>query len=99
MLCGCFPFNPECAEEQMLREINAAEFAFSEPGWKKLSTAALELCRSLLARDPRHRPHVEDVLQHPFCASAVTHAFERERRPTLAMKDIDAALLQIEEGD
>ena len=81
----------------MLREINAAAFNFADPGWKKLSEDALDLCRSLLERDPEHRYHVEEVLQHPFCAGAVAHIFDRERRPTLAMTDIDAALLQIED--
>ena len=45
MLCGCFPFDSSQEEEELLRSINAAEFSFSDPGWKALSTDALDMVR------------------------------------------------------
>ena len=45
MLCGCFPFDSSQEEEELLRSINAAEFSFSDPGWKALSADALDMVR------------------------------------------------------
>ena len=40
-------------EEELLRTINTAEFAFNDPGWRKVSEEALDLVGQLLQRDPR----------------------------------------------
>lgn len=92
MLCGCFPFDPSQSEEELMRAINAAEFQYEDPGWKRSSEAALDLVKSLLTRDPADRLVIEEVLQHPFCAEAVAQAFELERRAALKEDALDAAL-------
>merc|ERR1712070_950012 len=74
MLCGCFPFETDVAEEDMLRAINAADFSFADPGWARVSEEALDVVTSLLQRDPLDRSVLEEVLQHPFCAEAVNEA-------------------------
>ena len=43
MLCGCFPFKASLPEEELLRAINTANFAFNDPGWRKVSEEALDL--------------------------------------------------------
>ena len=55
MLCGCFPFDSSQEEEELLRSINAAEFSFSDPGWKALSADALDMVSSLL--NPNSNPN------------------------------------------
>ena len=50
MLCGCFPFDSSQEEEELLRSINAAEFSFSDPGWKALSADALDMVRRVRVR-------------------------------------------------
>ena len=97
MLCGCFPFDPSQREDDLMRAINAAEFPFSDPGWKRSSEAALDLIKSLLTRDPADRLVIEEVLQHPFCAEAVAHAFELEKGAALKEDALDAALAALED--
>ena len=55
MLCGCFPFLTDLGEEELLRTINTAEFAFNDPGWRKVSEEALDLVGQMLQRDPLDR--------------------------------------------
>jgi len=100
MLCGCFPFDASLEDEAMLREIWAASFPFSDPGWSKLSADALDLVQQLLARDPLERPFLEEMLQHPFCASVVADTVQVAREGS--MKDaalVDAALAALDMGD
>ena len=85
MLCGCFPFETDCAEEEMLRAINLADFSFGDPGWAKLSQEALCLVRSLLQRDPRDRPVLEEVLQQTWCAETVNEAVRLSQSGTLSI--------------
>jgi hypothetical protein len=53
----------------------------------------------LRRRDPADRLVIEEVLQHPFCAEAVAHAFELERRAALKDDALDAALAELEDDD
>jgi len=99
MLCGCFPFDSSLEDERMLREINAASFSFSDPGWAKLSEDALDLAGQLLQRDPLERPFLEEVLQHPFCASVVADAVQIARAGSIKNADLDAALAALDVDD
>lgn len=94
MLSGCFPFNNSQSDEGMLRAINAAEFSFND---FSASQDARDLVGQLLQRDPLDRPFLEEVLQHPFCASAVQMAEQSVRRSTLKGCDFDNALAALEE--
>ena len=58
MLCGCFPFDSSQEEEELLRSINAAEFSFSDPGWKALSADALDMVRVRVRSTVRVRVRV-----------------------------------------
>mmetsp|Transcript_19490 Transcript_19490/g.53461 ORF Transcript_19490/g.53461 Transcript_19490/m.53461 type:complete len:285 (-) Transcript_19490:821-1675(-) len=97
MLCGCFPFKPDQGVEALLRDINAAAFAFDDPGWAKLSSSAIEMVKTLLARDPVDRPFLEEVLQHPFCVSEVTAAVGQTREDALKESDFDKALALLDD--
>ena len=92
ILCGCFPFTTSVSEEELLRTINIAEFAFNDPGWKKVSEEALDLVGQLLQRDPHDRPYLEEVLQHPFCSAALQEVMANEDSSSRA-QDLDAAAL------
>ena len=52
-----------------------------------------------LSQSVAHNAHRDGIgsLARVHTIGAVAHIFDRERRPTLAMADIDAALLQIED--
>mmetsp|Transcript_93418 Transcript_93418/g.280267 ORF Transcript_93418/g.280267 Transcript_93418/m.280267 type:complete len:231 (-) Transcript_93418:216-908(-) len=101
MLAGCFPFDSSLDDEAMLREVCLAAFSFGDPGWAKLSADALDLVQQLLQRDPNERPYLEEVLQHPFCASTVSDAINvaRANSAKLADRDLDAALEALDMGD
>jgi len=99
MLCGCFPFDSAAEEEEMLREINAAAFSYNDPGWAKVSEDALDLVQQLLQRDPLDRPFLEEVLQHPFCATAVSETVRIEREASMKSKDMEAALAALDLDD
>jgi len=99
MLCGCFPFDSSASEEDMLRAINAASFSYSDPGWSKVSEDALDLVQQLLQRDPLDRPFLEEVLQHPFCATAVSETVRIEREASMKNKDMEAALAALDLDD
>mmetsp|Transcript_21515 Transcript_21515/g.46285 ORF Transcript_21515/g.46285 Transcript_21515/m.46285 type:complete len:346 (-) Transcript_21515:272-1309(-) len=99
MLCGSFPFGASTDEEQMLRDINAADFKFEGVRYARLSASALDLMRQLLVRDPADRPCMEEVLQHAFCSGAVAEAV-RLRAASLRIDDYDQALDALEDdGD
>jgi len=97
MLCGSFPFETPSSEarngdvEQMLRAINAADFRWDGSRYARLSAPALDLVCQLLVRDPADRPCMEEVLQHEFCAHAVTEAV-RNREKAFQVTDYDRAL-------
>lgn len=97
MLCGCFPFKTDRGVDQLLRDVNAANFTFDDPGWAKLSPSALELVERLLARDPADRPCLEEVLQHPFCMGEVSRAVGHTREDALNEGDFDAALALLDD--
>ena len=98
MLTGYLPFSSHADdEEEMLREINAAEFDFEDPGWARLSADANDMVRSLLVRDPYDRPTVEEVLQHPFLSSAVQKAVMEAGEGVLKESDFDKALALLED--
>jgi len=101
MLCGCFPFPTGGAieEEELLRTINTAAFAFNDPGWRKVSEEALDLVGQLLQRDPLDRPCIEEILQHPFCASALQEAMEAEERRQKRLHDEKAHAAALAELD
>lgn len=101
MLCGCFPFKTaDVDDDELLRSINAAAFAFNDPGWRKVSEEALDLVGQLLQRDPLDRPPLEEILQHPFCTSACQEAMEAEEgRKVHDPSALDAALAAMDEGD
>jgi serine/threonine protein kinase len=95
----CFPFKASLPEEELLRAINTADFAFDDPGWRKVSDEALDVVRQLLQRDPTYRPFLEEVLQHPFCAETlqeVTAADESRRERFQDPQAFDAALAALE---
>ena len=92
MLCGCFPFITNKGADQLFRDVNAANFSFDDPGWKALSPSALEMVQTLLARDPRDRPFLEEVLQHPFLAGEVSAAVAGTREDMLGEDDFATAL-------
>jgi serine/threonine protein kinase len=96
MLCGCFPFDSSLPDEELLRAINAADFAYTDPGWARLSAEALELVGRLLRRDPEERPYLEEVLQHAFCAGAMQEAAVAESQITLPSNAFDAALDELD---
>mmetsp|Transcript_1617 Transcript_1617/g.2636 ORF Transcript_1617/g.2636 Transcript_1617/m.2636 type:complete len:347 (+) Transcript_1617:63-1103(+) len=98
MLCGCFPFEQSGETDQMLRDINAASFSFSDPGWARFSDEALDMVRLLLQRDPFDRPCAEEVLQHPFCEQAVQEAVNA-CGGRLRSVDFDQALAALEDDD
>jgi serine/threonine protein kinase len=64
MLCGCFPFTQDEDEDELLRTINAADFSFSDPGWKKVSEDALDL---VISPFPRPRPLGGRPAPPPLC--------------------------------
>ena len=101
MLCGCFPFQTSLPEEDLLRTINTADFAFNDPGWRKVSEEALDLVGQMLQRDPLDRPVLEEVLQHAFCADALQEvmAAEAALSSTMDEKSFDAALAALDSGD
>ena len=103
MLCGCFPFQTsDVDEEELLRTINTAAFAFNDPGWRKVSEEALDLVAQLLQRDPLDRPCLEEVLQHAFCAEALQEAMLAEEALRLRLVDEkahDAALAALDSLD
>jgi len=98
MLCGCFPFE-NSDDEDMLRAINAADFSYSDPGWSKLSEDALDMVQMLLQRDPLDRPFLEEVLQHPFCATTVSETVQVEREASMKTMDMEAALAALDVDD
>ena len=83
----------------MLREINAANFKFDDPGWAKISAEGRELVQTLLARDARDRLTVYGVLQHPFCAEDVGQAVSSARGSRLQSVDFDQALNLLDDDD
>jgi len=97
MLCGCFPFDSSEEEDELLRSINAADFSFSDPGWKKLSADALDMVSSLLKREPDDRFPLEEVLQHPFCAGVVSEQVRTTAENTF--HNFDKALAALEDDD
>ena len=103
MLCGCFPFTPSAEEEELLRTINTAAFAFNDPGWRKVSEEALDLVGQLLARDPLDRPFLEEVLQHPFCGEALQEAMLQDEVASpqrgLDAAAFDRALEELDDDD
>ena len=102
MLCGCFPFKTDAgSEDELLRTICTADFAFNDPGWRKVSEEALDLVQQLLMRDPLDRPCIEEILQHPFCASALSETMESEERLGSRLRDEKAheAALAALDGD
>ena len=86
-------------EEDMLREINAANFDFDDPGWAKISSDGRELVKTLLARDARDRLTVYGVLQHPFCAEDVNLAINTSRVSRLQSADFDQALNLLDDDE
>mmetsp|Transcript_50117 Transcript_50117/g.161403 ORF Transcript_50117/g.161403 Transcript_50117/m.161403 type:complete len:107 (+) Transcript_50117:314-634(+) len=101
MLCGCFPFETRGRPvDAVLRDVNAADFTFDDPGWSKLSPPALEMVRLLLCRDSRERPVLEEVLQHQFCGAALQEAVPCTRDDSLKDSDYDKALAALDsDGD
>jgi serine/threonine protein kinase len=99
MLCGCLPFDTSQPEEDMLREINGANFDFDDPGWAKISSDGRELVKTLLARDARDRLTVYGVLQHPFCAEDVNLAINTSRVSRLQSADFDQALNLLDDDE
>ena len=83
----------------MLREINAANFDFDDPGWAKISSDGRELVKTLLARDARDRLTVYGVLQHPFCAEDVNLAINTSRVSRLQSADFDQALNLLDDDE
>lgn len=99
MLCGCFPFDATLPDEELLRAINTADFAFCDPGWAKVSDEALDLVGQLLQRDPADRPFLEEVLQHGFCAAAMAEAAAAEGGVALPSNAFDAALDELDRDE
>ena len=83
----------------MLREINAANFDFDDPGWAKISSDGRELVKTLLARDARDWLTVYGVLQHPFCAEDVNLAINTSRVSRLQSADFDQALNLLDDDE
>lgn len=67
--------------------------------WAKLSPEALDLVGQLLQREPADRPFLEEVLQHPFCATVVADTIQIAREGSLKKADLDAALAALDMGD
>lgn len=53
----------------------------------------------LLQRDPLDRPFLEEVLQHPFCATTVSETVQVEREASMKTMDMEAALAALDVDD
>lgn len=61
MLCGSLPFDEE-SKSVLYDKILACKFNIP----KHVSAQASDLLRKMLIRDPLKRPHVDEILRHPW---------------------------------
>ncbi|KAK9807765.1 hypothetical protein WJX72_008555 [[Myrmecia] bisecta] len=69
LLCGRTPFD-DSNVPRILQNIEEGRWAFREWQWATISTAAKNLIRSLLKRNPKRRPSARELLQHPWVTGA-----------------------------
>ncbi|CDJ46330.1 CAM kinase, CDPK family TgCDPK1, putative [Eimeria brunetti] len=69
LLSGCPPFNG-ANEFDILKKVEKGKFTFDLPQWKKVSEAAKDLIRKMLAYVPSMRISARDALEHPWFKQA-----------------------------
>jgi len=65
LLCGWPPFHGETTQK-IFKNIMSKPLDLKSPPWPKISDAAKDCVRKMLARDPRKRLTAEEVLNHPW---------------------------------
>ena len=70
LLSGYPPFDPSSCESMLdlFKNIEKAEFDFSDPVWETVSGEARSMIKCLLERDPSKRLTAEEALRHPWMA-------------------------------
>jgi CRP-like cAMP-binding protein len=69
LLSGCLPFFGETHSE-LFERILAGAYAFPDPEWTNVSSAAKSLVTALLTADPKKRLTAEQALHHPWILNA-----------------------------
>eukprot|EP00039_Didymoeca_costata_P012142 m.173781 g.173781 ORF g.173781 m.173781 type:complete len:573 (-) comp15394_c2_seq1:70-1788(-) len=71
LLCGFPPFAAaNKAQNDLFRKIRSGKFSFPSPYWDKISHEAKDLIRKLLLVNPKERYDANQLLAHPWLASA-----------------------------
>lgn len=70
LLSGCAPFAAD-EEDELLRKVAAAQYAFPEREWRAVSADAKDLIARALVGDPAKRITLAEVKEHAWCKAAV----------------------------
>lgn len=65
ILCGYAPFSAP-SEDEMIERTLSGEIVFDDVEWRRIGTKARELIEQMMHQDPKQRPSMEEVLQHPW---------------------------------
>nr|AFK09219.1 calcium-dependent protein kinase [Dunaliella salina] len=65
LLCGWPPFHGDTTQK-IFKNIMSKPLDLKSPPWPKITDAAKDCVRKMLARDPRKRLTAEEVLKHPW---------------------------------
>ncbi|KAL5281534.1 CHEK2 family protein [Megaselia abdita] len=64
-LSGTLPFSDDYGTHASI-QIKKGKFSFAHPSWKGITSKAKELIKQMLTVDPRVRPSIDEVFQHPW---------------------------------
>nr|5IG1_A Chain A, CAMK/CAMK2 protein kinase [Salpingoeca rosetta]5IG1_B Chain B, CAMK/CAMK2 protein kinase [Salpingoeca rosetta] len=67
LLVGYPPFWEE-DHQKLYAQIKNCQYDFPSPEWDSVTTAAKELIKAMLEPNPKRRPTVQELLQHPWIA-------------------------------
>jgi len=90
LLSGCSPF-AAAEEEELLKNVSAAEYTFPEKEWAGVSAEAKDLISRTLVADPAKRITLHDCKAHPWCKAAVAQVAAELKATGLLKARVDRA--------
>lgn len=88
---ACFPYDNE-NEEQLARMILSKEANFSSGAWAYASPECKSFIKSMMAKNPRNRPNIDELLKHDFLKELKTPNKQGMVRPVYQRIKAFAAL-------